>query len=117
MSNVVSGLFSLDAPMVMVLACVFGAVQVAVHILKRAIDLWISTVDRRMPARIEPTWPGKVTPPREASPAALVEQAINGTLPEETSSETSGRHAKVEAAHAATELMLAVDEAVEVGVS
>ncbi len=44
-----SGLFSVDPNTVIVLACVIGAIQIAVHILKRAVDVWVDTAGRRDP--------------------------------------------------------------------
>lgn len=41
-----SGLFALDLKTLIAVACVVGAIQVAVHILRRAVDLWFDTVGR-----------------------------------------------------------------------
>lgn len=40
-----SGLFSVDPNTVIVVAIVIGVVQWAVHVLKRAVDLWFDTVE------------------------------------------------------------------------
>lgn len=44
-----SGLIALDLKTLIAVACVVGAIQVAVHILRRAVDLWFDAVDRRDP--------------------------------------------------------------------
>lgn len=133
--NVVSGLFSLDASMVIVLACVIGAVQVAVHILKRAADMWIDAAEQRPARDVTSRWdPPEIAPEDETTwpekaPLKLVPKFVLASPPivisgsperfalPETRSETSGRHAELDA----TSQMDAVDDepapAEEVGVS
>jgi len=95
----VSGLFSVDPNTIIVLACVIGAIQVAVHGIKRALDVWFDAAAQRLnpierladslrddPPYVgfdapeiapedEPSWPGKVSPP-ERHLFALNEPAV-----------------------------------------
>lgn len=113
--NVASGLFSLDANLVIVMACVIGAVQVAVHILKRAVDLWIDSAEQRPPRDVdsrrydppeiapenETNWPEKaplkVVPAFTlGSPSVVISGSPQLFVLPETRSETSGRHAEMD---------------------
>jgi hypothetical protein len=110
---VVSGLFSIDPNTVIVLACVIGAIQVAVHVLKQAFDLWFTTAGRKadpierladslaeMAPEDEPYWPEKAL--HDSGARRLFDptgyHSTGGVIstPPETASETSGRHALTE---------------------
>jgi hypothetical protein len=44
-----TGLVSVDPNTIIVLAIVIGAIQIGVHVIKRALDVWFDTAGRRDP--------------------------------------------------------------------